>query len=250
MAEGIDIGGLTHSVEEESTSEGGRDYTRKPKVDVPDESVARLLVDLLTNDDGDLVKRVEIFAFAEDARENDKVVNEAVREHYGLSDSVETLSWEDIFGVDCSEFQFVGYPPRDRSGSNTTYKDGWTLSDFSGDILGDTKTLLNGHHCDVIQSGLFGEEHDCLNPGGIVAISSGRTSRFDDDFEKAKKFVEIRPLTTDKARETAIDNQVEAGRITESEAEEAKRDAGLVEEDDEPEEDDDSDTDGEETGEE
>jgi hypothetical protein len=207
---------LTGKGQAESSSSGQRKM--RPSVGEPHTGVVEIILSLLEDDSTH--QEIEVFAFQDDARDAGKVIPEEVHKELNLPDEVDTFSWGDFFGMDLSEYEYVGYPPRDREGEGVTYEEGWDLSEFTGDLTGETKTVLNGHFADEIQERFGPEEASADEPVVEVAIRCGRESDHDDSFEEAHKYQRFYIRETDKTPERVLKQRMKAGDISESEYEE------------------------------
>jgi hypothetical protein len=229
MVEGLDA--LDDAVVdhgEESTSSGGS-RSRRPSVDKPPEGAARLLFDLLADDDAN--EDVTLVAFADDAEEQGRMIPEGVVEAYDLPDSVTTFSWEDLLGLDLSGYEYVGYPPRDRGGESATYEEGWDTSDFTGDITGDTKDVLNGYFAEEIQERFGVEGADEDNPSVAIAIRVPPKSKYDGDFEEQHKHQRIYIQDAATSALSVLKARRDVGHIEDSEFEKLADDNGYVKND-------------------
>jgi len=216
MNEGLEVENLVTGTGEQ-TSSSGTQRKRTPSVGEPDESVVQLLLSLL--DDEEKGYEVEIFAFSEEAEEAGKVFSEEQKEQLGLPEDVNTMSWEDLFGLDVSDYEYVSYPKRDRGEDGVTYVDDMDSSDFTGDLTGDTKKALNGHYAEEIQQ-IFGSDGASPdNPTHEVAIRCGKQSEHDDDFLKARKYQRFYVRSADTTPKNVIKARQAGGEISESEAE-------------------------------
>lgn len=220
--EGIDVNELVVSGESESTSTGTR--TKTISVEEPPEEVAEFIFDLIE----EYGKGVEIFAFARHAEEAGQLVPDGLREAYDLPEYVETISWEDLFNLNLSSFEYVGYPPRDRSGDSVTYQEGWDSSNFTGDLTGETKKVINGYHAGLLQEKFAkNEEADADNPVVEFAIRKGRESDHPEDsedeffdgsaYENSSRYQRLYWRSTDNSTKNVLKARKEVGEITESE---------------------------------
>jgi hypothetical protein len=229
MKEGIEVDEvnslITGSGKDRSSSTSSR--TPSPTAEEPDAGLVEFILDMLAENNGE----IEVFAFARHAEENGRSIPDSIREAYGIDDDVETLSWEDIFGLDLSEYEYVGYPPRNREGDSVTYAEGWDSSDFTGDLTGDTTKVFNGHYAGLIQERFAeNEEADEDNPTHELAIRVGResdhSSDSDDepfdgsDFENAHRYQRLYIRSTDHTKGRVLDSRQYVGELTESEVEE------------------------------
>lgn len=235
--EGLDPNDLVVSGESETTSTGTQKVT--PSVDKPEDSVAEFIFDLIE----EYGKGFEVFAFSRHAEEAGKTVPEEWKEAYELPEYVETISWEDLFNLDLSEYEYVGYPPRDRDGDSVTYKEGFDPSVFTGDLTGETKKVLNGHFAREIQK-RFAQNEDATpdNASVEVAIRKGKESDHPEDSEEeffgedsyrnSSRYQRIYIRSTDNTPERVIKSRQFVGEISESEAEELIADLDETEEED------------------
>jgi hypothetical protein len=165
-------------------------------------------------------QEIEVWAFSDDAESDGKVIPEELSEKLGLPDEIETFSWEDFFGLDLSEYEYVSYPPRNRDGDSVTYEEGYDSSNFTGDLTGETKKALNGYYADTIQEAFGSEEASAENPEVEIAIRTGRKSDHNDSFEESRKYQRFYVRSADTTPENVVKAQEFVGEITESEKEE------------------------------
>jgi hypothetical protein len=227
--EGLDVdtqNAVTRTGEKSSESTGSRKQT--PSVGKPSEGVVKLLIHLLQENNQD----IDMVAFSEKAQEEGMSISEELQDELELPDGCETFSWEDLFELELSDYEYVGYPPRDRGGDSVTYKEGWNSSNFTGDLTGDTFTVLNGHYADEIQDAFVDDENAGEDdPQAEIAIRVANKKHYDDNFEEARKHQRFYVRSTDATHDRVLKQRLQAGDITESEYEEM-----TDEEDDEDEE--------------
>ncbi len=223
--EGLDPDDVVVSGESDSRSVGKQKQT--PSIEKPADEVVEFIFDLIE----EYGKGFEVFAFSRHAEEAGKTVPEEWKEAYDLPDYVETMSWEDFFNLDLSEYEYVGYPPRDREGDSVTYKEGFDPSVFTGDLTGETKKVLNGHFADEIQDRFASnEDASADNPEVEIAVRKASESDhpedsedefFDEDsYRNSSRYQKIYRRSTKTTPKNVIKSRQFVGEISESEAEE------------------------------
>lgn len=199
-----------------SSSSGSRDPT--PSVEKPEQGQVDLLFDLLADDDAN--EDITIHAFASDAKDDGREIPEGVVEAYDLPEGCETWSWEDLLGLDLSDYKYVGYPPRDRNDDGVTYEEGWDSSDFTGDLTGETKDILNGHFAQEIQDRFNGPDADADSPTVALAIRVPPKSQYDGDFEEQHKYQRFYIQDAPTSGKTVLQARNRVGELSDSEYEE------------------------------
>jgi len=217
MTEGIEVDDLvTGTGTQKSTS--GSSRQRAPSVEKPDESVVELLFNLVDNEE--IGYEIEVFAFAEDAEADGRVISAELADELGLPEAVETFSFEDFFGIDMSEYDYFGNPPRKRDDEgNTEIPEEWREMTGNGQILADAKTALNGNYVEEIQERFASDEASVEDPEVMVAIRIGKANKHDDDLEQRKPAV-FYIQETDTTPKRVAKARKDVGDLTESEYEE------------------------------
>jgi len=219
--EGLELGdAITGRGEASGGSAGAR--TRKPSVEEPHPGAVEILLTLLG--DSSNHGEIEMWAFAQDARDDGKVIPDELQDALDLPEGMDTYSWEDLFQMDLSEYEYVGYPPRNRSGESVQYEEGWDSSNFTGDLTGDTKRALNGHHAADIQDRLGPDGATANDPEVMVAIRVGRESDHNESFEEAHRFQRFYIQNTDMSGERVLKARRDVNDITDSEYEQLSDD--------------------------
>ena len=219
---------------ESETTTSDTSTSSTPDVVEPVEGAVELILDALESKG----KLVEFSAFAEDAPD----VAEQYREYYGIPDDVETLSVEELFGLDLDGYDLVGTKP-------LTLED--NLSDEQLEMLtedehlkqngdpkkyvvkpeyaeqlrglksndGITQTVfraINGRYGDLIDE-KFGE-------GKAVKVGKGKSRLHDDDDVEAMKFLHFTVTDNDGDISRRFEAAVDADELEQEEADELVED--------------------------
>lgn len=200
------------------------DSSSGPSIPDIDEGVADLIMDAIEQKGG----LMEIPAFSEDAPD----FKEAYVEHYGLDD-VATLSVEDLFGYDWSEYDYVGTPPVVNSDKLTDdeleqltddekYKSDGDLKAYVikpdyAEQFRDAKVLKGGTTpISKAINGLFGEEvAERFGEDSKVSVGKGKKRNHEGDPVEAMTHLAFWVSDSDRAPFQRKKAQMEAGTIDE-----------------------------------
>lgn len=152
-------------VSDSKSSSSGSSGSSGPSVPEISEGVAQLIIDAIQQKGG----LMELPAFSEDAPD----FQEAYADHYDLDD-VETLSVEDLFDYDWSDYDYVGTPPVTDSDS---------LTDEEKEALTDDQRYKsNGDEKAYVIKPDFAEQFVDANvlKGATTPISKAINGRFSD----------------------------------------------------------------------
>lgn len=233
MADDIpDFGGTEGIVQDTGSSSSGS-YT--PTVtDVPDE-IAEFILDGIQQMGG----MFEVPAFARDAPD----FPEDHAEYYGI-EGVDTLSVEDLFGLDLEGVDFVGTEPLISSEKLTEDEKSALTEDELLTASGDDKAYvprpetaetfrdanvadglttklskgINGHHADDVV--------DRWSPEHKVSVGKGKDRNHGGDPVESRRHVAFWVTDSDTAQKDRLKAQRDAGELSNEEYQELAADAG------------------------
>jgi len=223
-----EVENLASSVGKESESSGGS-RTRRPSITEVSEGTAEVLIQFLESED------VADFTipFSPDADVSDvKDIPDEWLEGLDLPEGCETLTVADLFGLDLSEYDYFGNPPRGQSDgdSDDPIDTEWKERGYkgNGNLIHDIKVAVNGNYCQEIQERLAEGYPEASedNPEVIIAVTipTKGDSLFDDmgegiDLEYSRRqYARFYVQDADSTPERAIRYRQKAGQITEDEA--------------------------------
>lgn len=213
-------------VSDNKSQSAGSSGSSGPTIPDISEGVANLIIDAIQQKGG----LMEIPAFARDAPD----FQESYAEHYDLPD-VETLSVEDLFGYDWSDYDYVGTPPvtssenlteeeLDQLTDDEKYKSNGDLKayvikpDFAEDFRG--ANVLKGGTTPISKAinGLFGEAVvEAFGEDSKVSVGKGKKRNHDGNAVEAMTHIAFWVSDSETAPFKRKKAANQAGRISDEE---------------------------------